>query len=91
MEVHRDKRRGHFVMDLGEVQGAGRVRGEIVACDLGSCLALTASAAYLTPGAARAMAVELTAWADRKHSAEMNDDGRLAEVADLLDLIEVEA
>lgn len=84
--VHRDEQRGHFVMDLGEVQGTGRCRGEVVGADLGSCLALTTSAAYLAPSDARALAAELVAWADRKHAAEVIVD-REAEVGDLLDLI----
>lgn len=86
-EVHRDERRGHFVLALSPTSHHKR---EVVACDLGSSLHLTTYGAHLSPDEARTLAGALVWWADRKHEAT-DDLERVVEMNDLLDLIEAQA
>lgn len=66
-ELHKDERRGHFVLVLPHRAGHDTGRGsEAVGVDLGPSLHLTTSGAHMTPDEALELASALTWWANRK-------------------------
>jgi hypothetical protein len=83
--LHRDETRGHFVYEMPQFDPV--IRSEVIAVDLGPTLHLQVTAAHLTPDDARELAAALTWWADRKRRPEGDDEERLIEACDLLDLI----
>lgn len=93
-ELHKDERRGHFVLVLPHRAGHDNGRGdsEVVGCELGPTLNLTTSGAHMTPNEALELAGALTWWANRKRTG-----GAIArlEVAsepyDLLTILDEEA
>ena len=82
MTTHLDEARGHFVIEHGQCQ--------IVGGDMGASLWLSTSGRpSLSPDSARELAAALTWWADREHGSAEDID-RLAEVTDLLSLLDQE-
>lgn len=92
-EVHKDERRGHFVMVLPHRAGHDTGRGsEAVGCDLGSTLHLTTSGVHMTPEEALELAGALTWWANRKRTSEAITRLEVAgEPYDLLTILHEEA
>jgi hypothetical protein len=82
MTVHRDQKRGHFVLDADGY--------DLTGVDLGGVLHLSGKGrVHLTPDDARALADALTWWADRHHDAPREYDNAVAdELNDLFDLLD---
>lgn len=85
MSAHLDERRGHFVIDLPDFDPV--IPSRVIGVDLGPVLTLDVSAAHLTPDLAREFAAALTWWADRKHGKPGDEDRRVTEACDLLELL----
>lgn len=84
--VHRDERRGHFLMDLPPSPDR-HCRGEVVGADLGACLHLTSSGTWLSPDEVRLLIGALDWWVARQHSDTVDSTERVVELNDLFDLL----